>query len=430
MKWITVPEEGLSLRDVRRLTERSVNLSAEVEASVSAILKDVRENGDAAVRALTEKFDGVILSDFRVTEEEIEEALTLIEPGMLDVLKEARDNIAAFHQEQKKESWIKEFRPGVRLGEQYEPIQRVGVYVPGVLAAYPSTVLMDTVPAFVAGCPSVVMTTPPGKDGEVNPNILAAAYVSGVKEIYKVGGAQGIAMLAYGTETVEPVFKIAGPGNAFVAMAKRLVFGTVGIDMIAGPSEVCCVADGSANPEWIAADLLSQAEHDRRAAVFLITPDADFGKKVEEAMTRQTKERNRKDIIESSIGDYAKAFLCQTPEECFDIVNKIAPEHLEIELPDPEKYLPLVVNAGAIFLGKWTSEPLGDYMAGPNHTLPTSGTAAFSSPLGVYDFMKHSSVEIYNKEAFHAVAPKVMKLALAEGLDAHAAAVEVRYNEQ
>lgn len=236
MKWITVPEEGLSLRDVRRLTERSVNLSAEVEASVSAILKDVRENGDAAVRALTEKFDGVTLSDFRVTEEEIEEALTLIEPGMLDVLKEARDNIAAFHQEQKKESWIKEFRPGVRLGEQYEPIQRVGVYVPGGLAAYPSTVLMDTVPAFVAGCPSVVMTTPPGKDGEVNPNILAAAYVSGVKEIYKVGGAQGIAMLAYGTETVEPVFKIAGPGNAFVAMAKRLVFGTVGIDMIAGPS--------------------------------------------------------------------------------------------------------------------------------------------------------------------------------------------------
>ena len=405
MKWITVPEEGLSLRDVRRLTERSVNLSAEVEASVSAILKDVREDGDAAVRALTEKFDGVTLSDFRVTEEEIEEALTLIEPEMLDVLKEARDNIAAFHQEQKKESWIKEFRPGVRLGEQYEPIQRVGVYVPGGLAAYPSTVLMDTVPAFVAGCPSVVMTTPPGKDGEVNPNILAAAYVSGVKEIYKVGGAQGIAMLAYGTETVEPVFKIAGPGNAFVAMAKRLVFGTVGIDMIAGPSEVCCVADGSANP-------------------------ADFGKKVEEAMTRQTKERNRKDIIESSIGDYAKAFLCQTPEECFDIVNKIAPEHLEIELPDPEKYLPLVVNAGAIFLGKWTSEPLGDYMAGPNHTLPTSGTAAFSSPLGVYDFMKHSSVEIYNKEAFHAVAPKVMKLALAEGLDAHAAAVEVRYNEQ
>lgn len=211
MKRITVPEEGLSLRDVRRLTERSVNLSAEVEASVSAILKDVRENGDAAVRALTEKFDGVTLSDFRVTEEEIEEALTLIEPGMLDVLKEARDNIAAFHQEQKKESWIKEFRPGVRLGEQYEPIQRVGVYVPGGLAAYPSTVLMDTVPAFVAGCPSVVMTTPPGKDGEVNPNILAAAYVSGVKEIYKVGGAQGIAMLAYGTETVEPVFKIAGP---------------------------------------------------------------------------------------------------------------------------------------------------------------------------------------------------------------------------
>ena len=289
---------------------------------------------------------------------------------------------------------------------------------------------MNVVPAKVAGVEKIIMTTPCGKDGKVYPSTLVAAMEAGADEIYKVGGAQAIAALAFGTESIPKVDKIVGPGNIYVALAKKAVYGHVSIDSIAGPSEILVLADETANPHYVAADLLSQAEHDRRAAVFLITPDADFGKKVEEAMTRQTKERNRKDIIESSIGDYAKAFLCQTPEECFDIVNKIAPEHLEIELPDPEKYLPLVVNAGAIFLGKWTSEPLGDYMAGPNHTLPTSGTAAFSSPLGVYDFMKHSSVEIYNKEAFHAVAPKVMKLALAEGLDAHAAAVEVRYNEQ
>lgn len=263
MEWITVPEKGFTLREVRTLTNRNVNLSEDLEKSVSAILEKVRDGGDAAIRELTKKFDGVELSDFRVTEEEMQEALAQVTPEFLEVLKEAKANIETFHKEQVRKSWTKNFRDGVELGEQFLPIQRVGVYVPGGRAAYPSTVLMDTVPALVAGCPSVAMTTPPGKDGKVNPNILAAAYVAGVKEIYKVGGAQGIAMLAYGTESVEPVFKIVGPGNAFVAMAKRLVFGTVGIDMIAGPSEVCCVADGSADPTWIAADLLSQAEHDR-----------------------------------------------------------------------------------------------------------------------------------------------------------------------
>lgn len=426
MEWITVPEEGLTLREIRRLTNRSVNLSAEVEQAAAAILDDVRKNGDEAVRRLTKQFDGADLTDFRVSEEEIEEAVEKAGPELMAVLREAKANIEAYHREQVRQSWIKEFRPGVRLGEQYEPIQRVGVYVPGGRAAYPSTVLMDTVPAVVAGCPSIAMTTPPGREGKVNPNILAAAYVAGVKEIYKAGGAQGIAMLAYGTETVEPVFKIAGPGNAFVAMAKRLVYGTVGIDMIAGPSEVCCVADGSANPKWIAADLLSQAEHDPRAAVFLITTDADFGKAVEAEMEAQMKELPRCEIIRSSVGDYAKAFLCRDVAQCFDVVNKIAPEHLEIELPDPERYLPLVKNAGAIFLGKFTSEPIGDYMAGPNHTLPTSGTAAFSSPLGVYDFVKHSSVEIYTEEAFRRISAKVQRFARAEGLEAHARAMEVR----
>lgn len=426
MEWIQVPEEGLSLREIRRLTNRAVNLSADVEQAAAAILEDVRANGDEAVRRLTKKFDGADLQDFRVTEEEIDEAVASVGEDLMAVLREAKENIEAYHKEQVRKSWIREFRPGVRLGEQYEPIQRVGVYVPGGRAAYPSTVLMDTVPAVVAGCPSIAMATPPGWDGKVNPNILAAARVAGVKEIYKVGGAQAIAMLAYGTETVEPVFKIAGPGNAFVAMAKRLVYGTVGIDMIAGPSEVCCVADGSANPKWIAADLLSQAEHDPRAAVFLITTDAEFGKAVQAEMEVQMKQLPRYEIIKSSVGDYAKAFLCRDAAQCFDVVNKIAPEHLEIELPDPESYLPLVKNAGAIFVGKYTSEPLGDYMAGPNHTLPTSGTAAFSSPLGVYDFVKHSSVEIYTEEAFRKISRKVQLFAQAEGLGAHAHAMEVR----
>lgn len=426
MEWINVPEEGLTLRQVRQMTNRNVNLSEDVEKAVTAILDQVRAGGDEAVRALTKKFDGVDLADFRVTEEEIQEAVKEVGEDFMAVLRESKANIEAYHKEQVRKSWIKEFRPGVRLGEQYEPIQRVGIYVPGGRAAYPSTVLMDTVPAKVAGCPSIAMTTPPGKDGKVNPNILAAAYVAGVKEIYKVGGAQGIAMLAYGTETVEPVFKIAGPGNAFVAMAKRLVFGTVGIDMIAGPSEVCCVADSTANPKWIAADLLSQAEHDPRAAVFLVTPDAAFGKAVQAEMEEQMKKLPRYEIIKSSVGTYAKAFLCKDLPQCFDIVNKVAPEHMEINVENPESYLPLVKNAGAIFLGKYTSEPIGDYLAGPNHTLPTSGTAAFSSPLGVYDFVKHSSVEIYTKEAFQKISKKVQIFAQAEGLQAHAHAMEVR----
>ena len=410
MDWIEVPEKGLTLREVRTMTNRNVNLSDDLEKAVSAILTQVREGGDEAIRALTKKFDGVDIADFRVSEEEIEEAVKEVGPEFLAVLKEAKGNIEAFHKEQVRKSWSKNFRDGVELGERFLPIQRVGVYVPGGRAAYPSTVLMDTVPAMVAGCPSVAMATPPGKDGKVNPNILAAAYVAGVKEIYKVGGAQGIGMLAYGTETVEPVFKIVGPGNAFVAMAKRLVFGTVGIDMIAGPSE----------------DLLSQAEHDPRAAVFLITPDKDFGLAVQQEMEKQMKELSRYEIMKSSVDQYAKAFLCKDTEQCFDIVNKIAPEHLEVELPDPKKYLPLIYNAGAIFLGKYTSEPLGDYMAGPNHTLPTSGTAAFSSPLGVYDFVKHSSVECYSEEAFRKISKKVQLFAKAEGLTAHAHAMEVR----
>lgn len=429
MEWINVSKKTPTLREIRRLTNRDVNLSDEIEDIVLGILKQVRSDGDQAIRALTKQFDGVNLESFRVTEDEIQEGLEKVTPAFLEVLKEAKNNIEVFHREQILKSWRKEFRDGVTLGEQFTPIQRIGVYVPGGRAAYPSTVLMDVIPAIVAGCPSVAMTTPPEKDGKINPNVLAAAYIAGIKEIYKVGGAQGIGMLAYGTETVEPVFKIVGPGNAFVAMAKRLVFGTVGIDMIAGPSEVCCIADGNANPIWVAADLLSQAEHDPRAAVFLVTTDEEFGEDVVKEMKRQAALLSRYEVIKSSVQNYGKVFLCKDIDQCFDIVNKIAPEHLEINLPDPGKYLPLVLNAGAIFLGKFTSEPIGDYMAGPNHTLPTSGTAAFSSPLGAYDFVKHSSIESYTEEAFHKISEKVQIFANAEGLQAHANAMGVRDEE-
>lgn len=296
----------------------------------------------------------------------------------------------------------------------------------GGTAAYPSTVLMDTIPAHVAGVPSIAVFTPPAKDGSVNPYILAAAHVAGATEIYKVGGAQGIAAAAYGTETIAPVFKIVGPGNAYVAMAKRLVFGTVGIDMIAGPSEVGVLADHEANPVWIAADLLAQAEHDRRAAVFLVTPSAALASEVEREIKRQLEELPRKDIASEAIEKYAKFFIVKDKEQAVDIMNLIAPEHLEIAFPDAEDYAKKIVNAGAIFIGPYTTEPLGDYFAGPNHTLPTMGTAAFSSPLGVYDFVKRSSLLSYNKEAFEAVADKVIRFANVEGLQAHGLAVRRR----
>ena len=314
----------------------------------------------------------------------------------------------------------------MHLGTKFTPIQRVGVYVPGGTAAYPSTVLMDTIPAQVAGVPSLAVFTPPDRDGSVNPYILAAASVAGVKEIYKIGGAQGIAAAAYGTETVEPVFKIVGPGNAYVAMAKRLVFGLVGIDMIAGPSEVGILADDSANPVWIAADMLAQAEHDRRAALFLVTPSEQLAEAVEGEVRRQVKELKRSNIAEAAVNDYGKIFITEDKEQAVEIMNRIAPEHLEILFEEPASYIPAIVNAGAIFIGSYTPEPLGDYFAGPNHTLPTMGTAAFSSPLGVYDFVKRSSLLQYDQQAFTAVAEKVAVFADVEGLEAHGLAMRRR----
>ncbi len=429
MEWIEVPNKGLTLRDIRKITKRDQSESAAIRESVEAILQAVQDTGDAAVRELTEKFDGVRLDSFLVAPEEIDEATKKVGPEFMAVLQEAADNIRTYHQRQVQTTWMDTFRPGVRLGAKFTPIQRVGVYVPGGTAAYPSTVLMDTIPAHVAGVPSIAVFTPPAKDGSVNPYILAAAHVAGATEIYKVGGAQGIAAAAFGTESIPPVFKIVGPGNAYVAMAKRLVFGTVGIDMIAGPSEVGILADHDANPVWVAADLLAQAEHDRRAAVFLVTPSAALAHAVEAEVQRQLEELPRKEIAAASVQNHAKVFITKDKDQAVSIMNLIAPEHLEIEFSDAEAYVDKIINAGAIFIGSYTTEPLGDYFAGPNHTLPTMGTAAFSSPLGVYDFVKRSSLLQYNKEAFEAVADKVIRFANVEGLQAHGLAVRRRIDE-
>ncbi|WP_440338060.1 histidinol dehydrogenase [Megasphaera sp.] len=429
MEWIDVPSEGLTLRDIRRITKRDQAESEDIRKAVEAILADIEQRGDAAVREYTKRFDGVDLDSFLVSPEEIDDAVDIVGPDFMAILEEAAANIRAYHERQVEQTWIDTFRPGVRLGAKFTPIQRVGVYVPGGTAAYPSTVLMDTIPAHVAGVPSIAVFTPPAKDGSVNPYILAAAYVAGATEIYKVGGAQGIAAAAYGTESIPPVFKIVGPGNAYVAMAKRLVFGTVGIDMIAGPSEVGVLADHDANPVWVAADLLAQAEHDRRAAVFLVTPSAAFAGEVEAEVRRQLEELPRKDIAAESIEKHAKFFIVKDKDQAVDIMNLIAPEHLEIAFSDAETWAKKIVNAGAIFMGPYTTEPLGDYFAGPNHTLPTMGTAAFSSPLGVYDFVKRSSLLEYDKDAFTAVADKVMRFANVEGLQAHGLAVRRRIDE-
>lgn len=429
MEWIDVPSEGLTLRGIRRITKRDQAESEGIRKAVEAILADIEQRGDAAVREYTKRFDGVDLDSFLVSPEEIDHAVDIVGPDFMAILEEAAANIRAYHERQVEKTWIDTFRPGVRLGAKFTPIQRVGVYVPGGTAAYPSTVLMDTIPAHVAGVPSIAVFTPPAKDGSVNPYILAAAHVAGATEIYKIGGAQGIAAAAYGTESIPPVFKIVGPGNAYVAMAKRLVFGTVGIDMIAGPSEVGVLADHDANPVWVAADLLAQAEHDRRAAVFLVTPSATFASEVEAEVRRQLEELPRKDIAAESIEKHAKFFIVKDKDQAVDIMNLIAPEHLEIAFSDAETWAKKIVNAGAIFMGPYTTEPLGDYFAGPNHTLPTMGTAAFSSPLGVYDFVKRSSLLEYNKEAFGAVADKVMRFANVEGLQAHGLAVRRRIDE-
>ncbi|WP_300625970.1 histidinol dehydrogenase [uncultured Megasphaera sp.] len=430
MEWIEVPEEGLTLRQVRAITARNQSESEAIRQRVEHILQAVQERGDEALKEFTAIFDGPILDSFLVTEKEIDAAVAAVGPDFMAVLEEAAANIRTYHERQVETTWMDTFRPGVRLGAKFTPIQRVGVYVPGGTAAYPSTVLMDIIPAHVAGVPSIAVFTPPRKDGSVNPYILAAARVAGATEIYKAGGAQGVAAAAFGTESIPPVFKIVGPGNAYVAMAKRLVFGTVGIDMIAGPSEVGVLADDTANPVWVAADLLAQAEHDARAAVFLVTPSRALAEKVEAEVRRQLDELPRRDIAAPSVEQYGKIFVTKDMNQAVEVMNLIAPEHLELDTADAEALAGDIVNAGAIFIGPYTPEPIGDYFAGPNHTLPTMGTAAFSSPLGVYDFVKRSSLLQYDKEAFEAVAEKVMAFANVEGLQAHGLAVKRRIDHE
>lgn len=403
------------------------NLSANVEETVAEIIENVKTNGDKALFEYCEKFDGVTLSSLVVTEEEIDKAFETVEPEFIAVLEEAAENIRKFHSAQVRNSFIINDKNGVVMGQKIIPLDRVGLYVPGGTAAYPSTVLMDSIPAKIAGCPELFMVTPPSKDGSVRPEILAAAKIAGVDKIYKIGGAQAVAALAYGTETVKKVDKIVGPGNAFVAEAKKQVFGRVAIDMIAGPSEILIVADGSCNPKFVAADMLSQAEHDKNATAVLVTDDGDFAKKMSEQLELQIPALPRAEIARASIDNNGKIIVAENLLSAIDIANEIAPEHLELCVDNPFDYLDRIRHAGSIFMGKNCPEALGDYFAGPNHTLPTSGTAKFSSPLSVDDFVKKSQYTYFTADALEKVADKVALFAEKEGLSAHARSATVRF---
>ena len=403
------------------------NPTANVADAVSAIISEVRAGGDRALLACTERFDGVKLSSLAVTREEIDEAYRTVEPAFLDVLREAAENIRAFHGNQARKGFrLGTTEQGIVTGQKITPIERVGLYVPGGTAAYPSTVLMDAIPAKIAGCKTIVMVTPPGKDGKVNPAILAAADVAGVDRIYKVGGAQAVAALAYGTESVPKIDKIVGPGNAFVAEAKKQVFGVVSIDMIAGPSEILVVADATCNPVFVAADLLSQAEHDRNASAVLVTDSMALAEAVRDELERQIPLLPRKEIARASVDKNGKIIVAEDLKQAIEVSNEIAPEHLELSVENPFDYLDAVKNAGSVFLGKYCPEALGDYFAGPNHTLPTGGTARFSSPLSVDDFVKKTQYVYYTEEALSKVSDKIARFAGKEGLDAHARSVTVR----
>ena len=406
------------------------NIASNVEGIVSEIIADVRANGDKALLAYAKKFDKADLTSLEVSAEEIDQAFREVDPKFLEILREAAKNIRAFHEKQVRQSFIMNENKGVVTGQKITPIDRVGLYVPGGTAAYPSTVLMDSIPAKIAGCRVIEMVTPPTKDGRVNPVILAAAKIAGVDRIYKVGGAQAIAALAYGTETVGAVDKIVGPGNAFVAEAKKQVFGKVSIDMIAGPSEILVVADRTANPKFVAADLLSQAEHDRMASAVLVTDTRALAEAVSEELERQIPLLPRAEIARESIDKNGKIIVAEDNLSlAIEIANEIAPEHLELCVDAPFDYLDQIRHAGSIFMGKYCPEALGDYFAGPNHTLPTSGTAKFSSPLSVDDFVKKSQFTYYTKEALREVADKVAYFASKEGLDAHAKSATVRFED-
>jgi histidinol dehydrogenase len=416
----------LEIEYISNLKKRTEEVKEEVYGIVNLILSGVKERGDIAAVEYTEKFDGVKLDSFLVTEEEKEEALSQVDSEFLEALNTARENIWDFHEKQKQNSWMTTKENGVMMGQTVRALDTVGLYVPGGTAAYPSSVLMNALPAKVAGVKNIVLTTPPSKNGKVNPNIIAAAKAAGVDRIYKIGGAQAIAALAFGTETIPKVDKIVGPGNIFVTLAKRNVFGYVDIDMIAGPSEILIISDEKGNAKFIAADLMSQAEHDVLSSSILVTTSMELALEVREELKRQVQELSRRDIIEKSLEDYGAIIVTDNLKEAVELSNDIAPEHLEVMVNDPMTLLGDIKNAGSIFLGNYSPEPLGDYMAGPNHVLPTSGTARFFSPLSVDSFIKKSSFLYYSEAALKSVGQKVIRLADTEGLTAHANSIKVR----
>ncbi len=411
------------------LLKRSPNSYTEYEARVNEIIGQVRERRDEAVFSYTKQFDGAELGPetVRVSKEEVEAAYQNTEPGLIEVMKKSLDNIRAYHEKQKQYSWFDSRPDGVLLGQKVTALEKVGVYVPGGKASYPSSVLMNVIPAKVAGVQKIVMVTPCSREGNVNPATLAAADLAGVDEIYKVGGAQAIAALAFGTESIPKVDKIVGPGNIYVALAKKAVFGHVSIDSIAGPSEILVLADGTANPRYVAADLLSQAEHDELASAILITDSQSLAEQVSREVEKFTAELSRKEIIEKSLENYGYILVAEDMGEAVLAANEIASEHLEILTADPFGTMMEIKNAGAIFLGEYASEPLGDYFAGPNHVLPTNGTAKFFSPLGVDDFIKKSSIIAYSKEALEPIYKDIVQFATSEQLTAHANSIKVRF---
>ena len=421
LKYGQVPNSEIFAR-----TEPTVNVSD----TVAEIISNVRARGDAALYEYCKRFDGADLESLAVTPEEIEEAVASVEPVFLEILEKAAKNIRAFHEKQVRNSFIINNENGVVIGQKVIPVDRAGLYVPGGTAAYPSTVLMDAIPAKIAGCRQVVMVSPPNKEGKINPVILAAAKVAGIDRIFKVGGAQAVAALAYGTESIPKVDKIVGPGNAYVAEAKKQVFGTVSIDMIAGPSEILIVADGATDPRHAAADLLSQAEHDRMASAVLVTDSEELAEQVQAELEVQIPLLERAEIARASIDNNGKIIVAPTLSVAIDIANELAPEHLELCVDNPFDYLDSIRHAGSIFMGRNCPEALGDYFAGPNHTLPTSGTAKFSSPLSVDDFVKKTQYTYYTKDALERVARDVAYFATKEGLTAHAKSAVVRLEEE
>ena len=401
--------------------------AADITAAVERIISDVRENGDRALREYALKFDGAVLDNLEVTEEEIEDAFAAVDPALIEVIKKAAENIREYHSKQKREGFRFERKNGVILGQKITPIENAGIYIPGGTASYPSSVLMNTIPAKIAGCRQIVMVSPPSRGGTIAPVILAAAKIAGVDRIFKTGGAQAVAALAYGTESVPKVDKITGPGNAFVAEAKKQVFGKVSIDMIAGPSEILVIADEKSNPEFVAADMLSQAEHDKMATAVLVTDSRELAGKVAEELEKQLSLLPREEIARASIENNGAVIITDNLHRAVEISNELAPEHLEICTDNPFDYLDEITNAGSVFLGRFCCESLGDYLAGPNHTLPTSGTARFSSPLSVDEFIKKTQFSYFEKEALREVRDDIDIFARSEGLDAHARAATIRF---